>query len=148
MAIEVKTEKRAQAVWEGDLMSGSGRVSVGSGAIGEQSVSWAARTENEEETSPEELIAAALAGCFSMALSHGLAEAGNTPTKIDTDALATFEKTEAGFRMTRIALTVRGQVDGIDEDSFRKAADEAKEGCPVSNALKGNVDISVDAALA
>ena len=147
MAIEVKTEKRAHAVWEGDL-GGSGRVTVGSGAFDEQPVSWAARTENEDATSPEELIAAALASCFSMALSNGLAQAGNPPTKLETDAVATFEKTEAGFRMTRIALTVRGQVEGIDTDGFRKAAEEAKDGCPVSNALKGNVDLSVDAALA
>jgi osmotically inducible protein OsmC len=147
MAIETKTEKRAHAVWEGDLAEGSGRVSVGSGTLGDQPVSWAARTEHEDATSPEELIAAALASCFSMALSNGLAQAGNAPTKLETDARATFEKTEAGFRMTQIALTVRGEVDGIDEEGFQKAAEEAKDGCPVSNALKGNVDLSVDAAL-
>jgi lipoyl-dependent peroxiredoxin len=148
VAIQAKAEKRAHVVWEGDLFSGSGRFTVGSGSFDEQPVSWAARTEHDEATSPEELIAAALASCFSMALSNGLAQAGNAPTKLETDAVATFEKVEAGFRMTRIALTVRGEVDGLDEHGFRQAAEEAKEGCPVSNALKGNVELTVDAALA
>ena len=147
MAIQVKTEKRARAIWEGDLFGGSGRFSVGSGTLGEQPVSWAARTEHDEATSPEELIAAALASCFSMALSNGLAQGGNAPTRLETDAVATFEKTDAGFRMTRIALSVRGDVDGLDEDGFREAAETAKENCPVSQALKGNVELSVDATL-
>jgi osmotically inducible protein OsmC len=145
VAIQVKTEKRAHVVWEGDL-NGSGRFTVGSGAFNEQAISWASRTENEEATSPEELIAAALASCFSMSLSNGLAQGGHPPTKLETDAVATFEKTEPGFRLTRIALTVRGQVDGIDADGFRKAGEDAKEGCPVSNALKGNVEITLDTA--
>jgi lipoyl-dependent peroxiredoxin len=149
MAIQVKAERRAHATWEGDLMSGAGRFTVGSGAIGEQEVTWAARTEEPDgKTSPEELIAAALASCFSMALSNGLAEAGNTPRRLETDAVATFEKTDAGFRMTRIDLTVRGNVDGIDEEAFREAAEQAKVGCPVSNALKGNVELTLDASLA
>ena len=147
MAIQVGTKKRAHVVWEGDL-GGSGRFTVGSGAFDEQPVSWASRTEHEEATSPEELIAAALASCFSMALANGLAQGRNAPTKLETDAVATFEKVEAGFRMTRIALTVRGNVNGLDEEGFRQAAEEAKEGCPVSNALKGNVELTVDAALA
>jgi lipoyl-dependent peroxiredoxin len=148
MAIETATERRAHETWEGDLASGSGRFTLGSAAIDEQEVTWAARTEAPGGmTSPEELIAAALASCFSMSLAHGLAQAGHAPTKLDTDAVATFERVEAGFRMTRIALSVRGQVDGIDDDAFHKAAEEAKEGCPVSNALKGNVELSLDAAL-
>jgi lipoyl-dependent peroxiredoxin len=149
VAIKTATERRAHATWAGDLASGSGRFTVGSGATGEQAVTWAARTERSDgKTSPEELIAAALASCFSMSLANGLAQNGNAPTKLETDAVATFEKVEAGFRMTRIALTVRGDVDGLDEDGFRQAAEEAKEGCPVSNALKGNVELTLDAALA
>jgi osmotically inducible protein OsmC len=148
MAIQVKAERRAHATWEGDLISGTGRFTVGSGAIGEQEVTWASRTEESGgKTSPEELIAAALASCFSMALSNGLAETGNAPRRLETDAVATFERTSDGFRMTRIDLTVRGDVDGVDEEGFREAAQQAKTGCPVSNALRGNVEISLDASL-
>jgi osmotically inducible protein OsmC len=149
MAIQVKAERRAHATWEGDLMSGTGRFTLGSGAIDEQEVTWASRTEESEgKTSPEELIAAALASCFSMALSHGLAEAGHAPTRLETDTVATFERTGEGFRMTRIDVKVRGEVEGVDEDAFREAAEQAKVGCPVSNALKGNVELSLDASLA
>jgi osmotically inducible protein OsmC len=99
-------------------------------------------------TSPEELIAAALSSCFSMAFSNGLAQAGTPPTKLETDAVTTFDRTDEGYRITKIELTVRGQVEGADEEAFRKAAEEAKDGCPVSQALKGNVELSVDASLA
>jgi lipoyl-dependent peroxiredoxin len=148
MAVEVKTEKRAHAIWEGDLMSGSGRFTLGSGVAGEQRVSWAARTETGDQTSPEELIAAAHASCFSMALANGLAEAGTPPTRLESDAVCTFAKTGEGFRITEIQLTVRGDIDGVDEAGFRAAAGQAKENCPVSQALKGNVEITLDAALA
>ncbi|TMK80024.1 MAG: OsmC family protein [Actinobacteria bacterium] len=141
------TEKTARATWEGDLMSGSGRVSTGSGVLSEEGVSWSARAEDTAGVSPEELIAAAHATCVSMALAHGLAEDGHTPTRLETEATATFDKTEAGFRLTTMKLAVRGEVDGIDEEGFRKAAEGAKENCPVSQALKGNVDITLDAAL-
>jgi len=142
-------ERSAHTTWEGDLMSGSGTVTLGSGATGPQQVSWPARTEESGgKTSPEELIAAALSSCFSMALSHALAEAGTPPKKLETEAVATFDRTDDGFRMTKIDVTVRGQVDGIDENTFREAAEEAKAGCPVSQALKGNVELSVDASLA
>jgi lipoyl-dependent peroxiredoxin len=143
------TQYRAHTTWQGDLASGSGVFTLGSGAAGPQQVSWRARAEEPGggQTSPEELIAAALSSCFSMALSAELAKAGTPPQTLETDAVSTFEKTDAGFRLTQIDLTVRGQVDGAEEEAFRKAADGAKENCPVSQALKGNVRIEVDAAL-
>jgi lipoyl-dependent peroxiredoxin len=141
-------DRRASVTWDGDLMSGSGRFSVGSGALGEQEVTWASRTEaSDGKTSPEELIAAAFASCFSMALSGGLARAGTPPTKLETDAVATFDRKGEGYAFTKLALTVRGQVDGIEEDAFRSASEQAKENCPVAQALRGNVDVSLDASL-
>jgi osmotically inducible protein OsmC len=142
-------ERRAHTTWDGDLRSGSGRFDVGSGAIGGQEVTFASRFEDSGgKTSPEELIAAAHATCLSMALANGLAQAGHPPTCLETDAVATLDQRESGFRIISMRLTVRGQVDGIDEDAFRAAAEEAKAGCPVSNALVGNVEITLDAALA
>ena len=141
------TDKTARATWEGDLMSGSGRVSTGSDVLSEEGVSWSARAEGAEGVSPEELIAAAHATCVSMALSHGLAEGGNKPTRLETNATASFDKTDAGFRLTQIKLEIEGEVDGIDDAEFREAAEGAKENCPVSKALEGNVDISVEAKL-
>ena len=140
-------EQHAQTTWEGDLSSGSGTVSLDSGT--EHRVSWRARAEEPGggQTSPEELIAGALSACFSMALSGSLAKAGTPPRKLDTDAVTTFEKVGDGFRMTRIALTVRGDVDA-EADALRAAAETAKENCPVSQALKGNVEITLDAGLA
>jgi osmotically inducible protein OsmC len=141
-------ERQAHATWEGDLRSGSGRFDVASGAISGQEVTFASRFEQSGgKTSPEELIAAAEATCFSMALANGLAQAGHPPTRLETDAVCTLDQTDAGFRITTLRLTVRGEVDGIDEEAFRAAAQEAKQGCPVSNAL-GGVDISVEASLA
>jgi osmotically inducible protein OsmC len=141
------TDKTARAIWEGDLMSGSGRVSTGSGVLSEEGVTWSARAEDAEGVSPEELIAAAHATCVSMALSHALAEDGHVPTRLETEATSTFDKTDAGFRLTSIKLAIQGEVDGIDEAAFREAAEGAKENCPVSQALKGNVEISVEARL-
>jgi lipoyl-dependent peroxiredoxin len=142
-------EHTASATWQGDLMGGSGTVSLGSGAATGVSLTWKARAEDASAgASPEELIAAALASCFSMALSHGLAQDGHAPTRLDTDATATFDRTEEGFRLTRIALRVRGDVPGIDAAAFRAAADGAKVNCPVSKALEGNVEITLDAAIA
>ena len=141
-------ERQAHATWEGDLRSGSGRFDLGSGAIGGQEVTFASRFEQPGgKTSPEELIAAAHATCISMALANGLAQAGHPPTRLETDAVATLDQRESGFAITSMKLTVRGQVDGIDEDAFRAAAEEAKAGCPVSNALVGNVEITLDASL-
>jgi osmotically inducible protein OsmC len=141
-------ERRAHATWEGDLRGGSGTFDVGSGAISGQEVTFGSRFEPESggKTSPEELIAAAHATCLSMALANGLAQAGHPPTKLETDAVCALDQTDAGFRITSMHLTVRGEVDGVDEQEFEAAAQQAKEGCPVSNAL-GGVDISLDASL-
>jgi lipoyl-dependent peroxiredoxin len=142
-------ERTANAEWQGDLMSGSGTVSTQSGAVDNATVKWSSRAEAaDENTSPEELIAAAHATCISMALANVLAQAGNPPQKLETEATSTFEKTDDGFRMTTMRVSIRGQVEGLDEDGFRAAAEDAKENCPVSQALKGNVDVSVDASLA
>jgi osmotically inducible protein OsmC len=141
-------ERTANAVWEGDLMGGSGTVSTQSGVVQGATVTWSSRAEQaDENTSPEELIAAAHAVCVSMALAHGLAQAGTPPQRLETEATATFDQVGEGFRMTTIHLSVRGQVEGVDEDGFRQAAETAKENCPVSQALTGNVDISVEASL-
>ena len=142
-------EHTASATWNGDLMGGSGSFSLGSGAATDIGLTWKARAEDASAgTSPEELIAAALASCFSMALAHGLAQADTPATQLDTSATATFDRTDEGFRVTKIALTTRGQVDGLDDSGFREAAEGAKANCPVSKALEGNVEITLDAALA
>ena len=128
-------------------MSGSGTIDeVGSGAFGPLDVSWAARSEEASggKTSPEELIAAAHASCFSMALSLGLAKAGTPPEQLRTSAVVTFVP---GTGITKSALTVRGRVPGLDADGFREAAEAAKKGCPVSQALAGVPEITLDAAL-
>jgi lipoyl-dependent peroxiredoxin len=141
--------RRADVTWEGDLLSGSGVVSAGtSRSFTALPVSWASRTESAQgRTSPEELLAAAHASCFAMALSFGLAGAGKPPKKLEVSAAVTFDKVEAGWRVTSSAITVRGNVPGLDAAAFRKAAEEAKDGCPISQALKGNVKLSVEASL-
>jgi lipoyl-dependent peroxiredoxin len=141
------SERSAAVTWNGDLMSGAGTIDeVGSGAFGPLDVTWAARTEEGSggKTSPEELIAAAHASCFSMALSHALAQGGNAPEQLRTSATVTFVP---GTGITRIALAVRGVVPGLDADGFREAAEAAKEGCPVSKALASVPEISLDAQL-
>jgi lipoyl-dependent peroxiredoxin len=141
-------ERTANAEWQGDLMSGSGKVSTQSRVVDNATVKWSSRAEQaDENTSPEELIAAAHATCVSMALAHALAQAGTPPQRLETEATATFEQVGEGFQFTTMKLTIRGQVEGLDEDGFRQAAEGAKENCPVSQALKGNVDMSVDAGL-
>jgi osmotically inducible protein OsmC len=140
-------ERTANVSWRGDLMSGSGRIeSVGSGALSGLDVTWASRSEADASgrTSPEELIAAAHAACFSMALSHGLAQAGTPPERLQVSATSTFVP---GTGITAMRLELTGQVPGLDEDGFRKAAEGAKENCPVSKALAGNVEITLDARL-
>lgn len=128
------TTRTATAHWEGSLMEGSGEVNLQSSGIGTYAVSWPARTEEPGgKTSPEELIAAAHSTCFSMALSHALAQAGTPPTSIDTTANVTFHP---GTGITGIALSVVGNVPGITAEQFEEAAQGAKEGCPVSQALK------------
>jgi lipoyl-dependent peroxiredoxin len=140
-------EKTAHTVWEGDLLHGSGRVSTGSGSL-DQTMTWAARAQDVEGASPEELIAAAHATCVSMALAAGLARAGTPPTRLETDAATSFDQADGGFALTTIRLRIRGQVEGLDEDGFKQAAEDAKENCPVSKAFDGNVEIQLDAALA
>jgi osmotically inducible protein OsmC len=142
------TEKTARATWEGTLAEGSGRFSLGSGAVTDQAVTWKDRAEEGVGTSPEELIAAAHASCVLMALAAGLAKAGTPPTKLESEARTTFDKVGEGFGITKIELSIRGQVDGIDDEAFQQAAAGAKENCPVSQALKGNVEVILDAALA
>ena len=140
-------DRTAHVTWSGSLMEGSGTItSVESGAFGPLDVSWAARTEDSEGlTSPEELIAAAHAACFSMALSHGLAQAGTPPEKLEVDATVTFVP---GTGITKVALAVRGSVPGLDEAGFHEAAVGARENCPVSKALAAVPEITVEASLA
>jgi len=140
-------ERHASVTWTGDLLNGSGTIDeVGSGAFGPLDVSWAARAEEASggKTSPEELIAAAHAACLSMALSSGLAKAGNQAEQLRTSATVTFVP---GTGITKIALVVRGTVPGLDADAFQAAAEAAKEGCPVSQALASVPEITLDAAL-
>jgi lipoyl-dependent peroxiredoxin len=143
------TTRSAEVRWSGDLATGSGSINyVSSGALSRLPVTWASRTEDHNgRTSPEELIAAAHASCFSMAFSGGLGRNGTPPASLDVKAEVTFEKLDAGWTVTRSALTVRGSVPGLDQAKFAELADAAKDGCPVSRALKGNVELSVEATL-
>jgi osmotically inducible protein OsmC len=142
--------RRADAVWEGDLVSGKGRVSArSSGTFTDQAITWASRTEEPNgRTSPEELLAAAHASCFAMALSAALAKARTPAERLEVRAAVTFDKADQGFKVTSSALEVTGRVKGIDEAAFARAAEGAKDGCPISQALKGNVALSVKASLA
>jgi lipoyl-dependent peroxiredoxin len=140
------TEKTARATWDGDLLDGSGHVTTDSGSV-DTDMSWAARAQDVEGASPEELIAAAHATCVSMALAAGLTRAGTPPQRLETEATTAFDQVGEGFKLTTVRLTIRGEVDGVDEQAFRAAAEDAKENCPVSQALKGNVEITIDASL-
>jgi lipoyl-dependent peroxiredoxin len=141
----VASESRATTVWEGSLGKGRGTTSAASGAIPAVEVTWQARVERTEDTtSPEELLAAAHASCFCMALSHELSEAGSEPERLEATATVSFVPGE-GVKSS--AISVRGRVPGIDEARFEEAANGAKDGCPISGALKGNVELSVDATL-
>ncbi|MEV6927486.1 OsmC family protein [Dactylosporangium sp. NPDC051485] len=135
----------SSARWEGDLRSGSGTVATGSGTF-QGNYSFPSRFESGEGTNPEELVAAAHAACYSMALSNGLAKAGHTPTSVETSAAVQFGPVEGGFAITRIDLTTRGDVPGLDAAEFEKFAQEAKAGCPISKALAA-VEITLDAQL-
>jgi osmotically inducible protein OsmC len=142
------TDRRAEVTWNRSLFEGSGTIrSTTSGALGELPVSWAARSEDETggKTSPEELIAAAHAACFSMALSNGLAKDDHAPEELRTSATVTFQPGEG---ITKIALSVEGRVPGLDEDGFRQAAETAKDNCPVSQALRAVPEITLAARLA
>ena len=141
-------ERRAEAVWEGDLASGSGTVSAGSGAVGELPVTWSSRTERSDgRTSPEELIAEAHAACYAMAFSNTLAQAGNPPERLHVGAVVSAELGDEGLRVTGSTLEVSGRVPGLDGAEFERLAQEAERSCPVSNALRGNLEIRVNARL-
>lgn len=128
--------RNASAIWEGDLKGGKGTMKLGSGAF-EGAYSFASRFENGEGTNPEELIGAAHAGCFSMALANMLSEAGHTPKRVATSAKVTIEKVGDGFKITTFELTTEADVPGIDAGEFEKWAEKAKTGCPVSQVLTG-----------
>ena len=142
-------ERRAEVTWSGDLMSGSGQLTLASsGALRESGVTWAARTERADgRTSPEELLAGAHAACYAMAFSATLARRGTPPERLQVTAVATFDRVEGGFKVTTMDLTVRGRVPGLDQVGFEEAARQAEQGCPISNAIRGNVDIRLHATL-
>jgi osmotically inducible protein OsmC len=140
------TTSRASAVWEGKLKDGHGSFRSGSGAF-QAPYSFQTRFEGAKGATPEELIAAAHAACFSMALSAGLEQAGTPATRVETQAACTIETVGGAPQITTMVLTVRGKVAGIDQAGFLKAANAAKDGCPVSKALHGNVDITLQATL-
>src|SRR5207245_4666116 len=141
--------REARAVWNGDLISGSGIVAgISSGRLNDLPVSWSARTEAPGgKTSPEELLAAAHASCFAMALSAGLAKAGTPPKRLEVSAKVTFDRVGDSWTVVSSALDVRGEIPGAAPEKFEAAAEDAKENCPISRALKGNVKLSVNAAL-
>jgi osmotically inducible protein OsmC len=141
------TERSASAVWQGDLLHGSGTIAAApSGAFGPLDVTWASRAEDPDgRTSPEELIASAWAACFSMALSNVLAKAETPPERLETSATVTFQPGEG---IIKGALTVRGTVPGADDAAFAAAAEDAKKNCPVSKALTGIPVVTLEATLA
>ena len=143
------TSRRAEANWHGDLINGSGDVTAATTRVfADLPTTWKARTEEADGvTSPEELLAAAHASCFSMAISNNLAKAGTPPTRISVSVEITADKTDSGWTVQKADITVRGVVPGATQESFQEAADGAKDGCPISKALKGNVDLTVEATL-
>jgi lipoyl-dependent peroxiredoxin len=141
-------KRTAEAVWENDLLHGSGRVKGTSGALPEMGISWSARTEAPGgKTSPEELLAAAHAACFSMALSAGLARMQKPPERVQVTATATFDKVGDAWKVLSMELNVIGKVPGLSPEEFDRAAQAAGQGCPISGALKGNVAVTVHARL-
>ena len=140
-------ERRADVVWRGDLFKGSGTFDLASsGAAQDLPVTWASRTEHHDgKTSPEELITAAHASCYAMALSNVLAQMGNEPEELNISAVCTFDVDQV--KVTKMVLEVRGRVPGLDAEGFQSAAEQGEEGCPVSNALRGNVEIQINASL-
>lgn len=141
-------ERTTETVWRGDLAAGSGMIEFNSGAFSNAPVTWASRTESSDgKTSPEELIAAAHSSCFAMAFSHTLTGDGNKPTSLAVTATVGLEPAGEGFAVTTSDLMVRGKVPKLDQAAFQAAAERAEQGCPVSNALRGNVKITVTATL-
>ena len=140
------TTSTASAIWQGGLKAGSGTFQAGSGSF-HGSYSFPTRFEGAKGTNPEELLAAAHAACLSMALSAGLEKEGTPPQSVTTTAVCTMEMVGGGFRITTMKLMVRGRVPGLDQVAFARAAEAAKEGCPVSNVFKGNIKMELDALL-
>lgn len=141
-------DRRATVTWTGTLTEGSGTITTGSTVLSDAPVTWASRVEQPDgKTSPEELLAAAEAECYAMVLTNMLSKGGNTPTRLDVAATCTVEKQGAGLKITTMRLEVGGQVPGVDQETFSRMAQEAEQSCPVSNALRGNVEISVQARL-
>jgi lipoyl-dependent peroxiredoxin len=138
--------RKATAVWEGGLKGGKGTFKGESGAIGGQ-YNFSSRFESGTGSNPEELLAAAEAACFSMALSGALEKAGTPPTRVETSAACTVEAVPGGFGITKIKLNVQASVPNVDKVKFQQIANETKDGCPVSKAFKGNVEITVEARL-
>ncbi|HEX8727680.1 MAG TPA: OsmC family peroxiredoxin [Ktedonobacterales bacterium] len=144
----IQATQHASVLWDGTLGAGSGDLTLGDGATGALPVSWASRTGHAKgKTSPEELLAAAHASCFAMAFAHTLEERGAPPQQLSVAADCTFEQTADGFKVSRVALTAEGMVAGITEEQFADAARAAELFCPISNALRGNVDITLTARL-
>jgi osmotically inducible protein OsmC len=141
-------ERRATCAWQGDLMNGEGAITVASGAFPEIKVTFGARTgEAGGTTSPEELIAAAHATCYAMVLSNALPRAGKSPERIEVEAVCTLDRDESGLKITRVDLNAGARMADTSEEEFRELAVAAEQRCPVSNALRGNVDIQVNARL-
>jgi osmotically inducible protein OsmC len=142
-------ERRAESIWEGNLTEGKGRLSVGTGVLSDQPVTWAARTEDPAGmTSPEELLAAAHAACYSMALSATLARNNTPPTRLHVTATCALDPKEGGgVRVSTMDLHVRGVVPGLDQSGFEELARQGEQGCPISNAIRNNVDIRLKAEL-
>ena len=141
--------REAKANWSGDLLAGGGAVSAStSGIFADQAITWRARTEaSEGKTSPEELLAAAHASCYAMALSHELAGAGHAPERVDVSVVVTADKTDSGWTVLSSAITMRAKVPGADEALFQEKANAAKGGCPISKAISDSVEITLDAIL-
>lgn len=143
-------QSRAEATWQGSLTEGKGNIKLSSGATGDLPISWTTRTERAQaqgKTSPEELIAGAQAGCYAMALSHVLGLEGKQPEMLDVSTVCTFGPTEGGFKISSMDINVRGKVPGLDQAGFEKVARTAEQGCPVTNAIRNNVEIHLKAQL-
>ena len=141
-------KRRAEVTWENDLIRGTGRLRFGTGALPETGVTWVSRTENPDgKTSPEELLAAAHASCYAMALSATLAANRTPPTRLDVAAVCTLDEVGGKWKVTVMELTVRGMVRGINNSKFEEIAKTAEAGCPISNTLRNNVEIRLSASL-
>jgi osmotically inducible protein OsmC len=141
--------RQAEANWSGDLLGGGGAVSAStSGIFDNQAITWRARTEaSEGKTSPEELLAAAHASCYAMAVSHELSQAGHAPERVDVSVVVSADKTDSGWTVQSSAVTMRAKVPGIDQATFLEKANAAKAGCPISRAISDSVEITLDATL-